>query len=200
MTISRFSEKDYGYIISTIRDIIYIFDCEGSILNKYSTEKIFSFSSYTIAPIKREGKNFTYMIGFIERNVTIYNMILNFFNYDSKNNITNFISQEKFVLEGKLSFFLSCQLMLNTTENDGIIVCFTDLYNILEIKAYYLNPISYKRISTIEEASFSYNNKKVGIYSLKTAISSDKQKCLVCFSSENKAYCSFFMYIIILFL
>ena len=151
MTISRFSEKDYGYIISTIRDIIYIFDCEGNILNKYNTDKLIALSSYTIVPIKREEKNFTYMIGFIGLSSPSFNINLNFFDYNSNNNMTNFISQEKFVLEGKNSFFLSCQLMLNTTENDGIIVCFTDIYNILKIKAFYINPISYKRISTIEE-------------------------------------------------
>ena len=32
LTISRFSENDYGYIISTINDIIYIFNYEGNIL------------------------------------------------------------------------------------------------------------------------------------------------------------------------
>ena len=194
-TISRFSEKDYGYIISTIRDIIYIFDCEGNILNKYSTVKLSGYS-FTIVPIKREGKKFTYMIGFIERSCTSYNMMLNFFDYDSNNNMTNFILQEKFVLEGKQTFFLSCQLMLNTTKNDGIIVCFTDLYYIRKINASYINPISYKRIiNTTEEASFIYSTNSAYIVSLKTAISSDKQKCLVCFAVESKAYCSiFFVY------
>ena len=32
ITISRFSEKDYGYIITTIKNTVYIFDWKGNLL------------------------------------------------------------------------------------------------------------------------------------------------------------------------
>ena len=129
ITISRFSENDYGYIISTINDIIYIFDSEGNILNKYPRDITGKLSghSYTIVPIKRKEKIFIFMIGFIGDDNNNKNTILNFFEYDIINNINNLILKEDFILEGKDSYLLGCQLMLNSTENDEIIVCFTDL-------------------------------------------------------------------------
>ena len=190
ITISRFSEKDYGYIISVIDNTVYILDWEGNILNKNNTNNL-NGSSYTIVPIKRVGKKFVYMIGFIEN--TYYNMTLNFFEYDSHNNITNFLSKEEFILEGKNNLLLNCHLMLNNTENDEIIICFTDISGKVTINASYFSPISYQRINTTEKASFKLSStNQVQVSSLKTAISLNKQKCLVFFSFDNKAYYSIF--------
>lgn len=162
ITISRFSENDYGYIISTINDIIYIFDSEGNILNKYPRDITGKLSghSYTIVPIKRKEKKFIFMIGFIGDDNNNKTTILNFFEYDIINNINNLILKEDFILEEKDSYLLGCQLMLNSTENDEIIVCFTDLSYKKTIIAFYINPISYKRINSTEEASFIYNQNK----------------------------------------
>ena len=64
--ISRFSEDEYGYIISIINDKLYIFAFDGTLLFKSETKLKGEY--YSIIPIKGNQNNSIYMIGEIRGN------------------------------------------------------------------------------------------------------------------------------------
>lgn len=188
ISISRFPEDDYGLIICTINDAIYIFDYEGNKLFKEEYNNHFSGKYYTLVPIKRINKIYEYMAGFASDNK---NINLFFFKYDDYSQI-NHMNSIKFTLEKSLeNNLLSCQLMLNTTERERIIVCFIGLNYPRDITTFYINTDSYSLINTIKNASFKYSNGDA-VYSIKTEISLDKTKSLVCFNIYPSFYCSIF--------
>ena len=84
--ISRFSPEEYGFIISIINDIIFIFDCEGNFLYK-NTTKICEQSNvyYELLPIKSNKEELTFMIGYVNSSDYIH---LNFYKYNLINNNT----------------------------------------------------------------------------------------------------------------
>ena len=67
--ISRFNETNYGYIISIINNIIYIFDYKGKMLKNDTTQiDILKKGEYfTLIPIRKNIEILTYMIGFSEK-------------------------------------------------------------------------------------------------------------------------------------
>ena len=188
ISISRFPEDDYGFIICTINDAIYIFDCEGNRLKKENYSNHFLGKYYTLVPIKRINKIYEYMVGFApdKNNINLF-----FFKYDNSSQI-NYMNSTKFALEKSLeNNILSCQLMLNTTERERIIVCFIGFNSPRNITTFYINTDSYSLINTIKNASFEYS-KGDAVYSIKTEISLDKTKSLVCFNIIPSFYCSIF--------
>ena len=189
ISISRFLEDDYGYVICTINDAIYFFDCEGTILLKKDYKDQLVGYYYSLIPIKRRDKQFEYMICFAKNN---NNITLLFFEYDDNvpksNRITKAFSFVSSSLENNL---LSCQLMVNITKSNEIIVCFIGLNNPKNISTFYIDYNSYEKINTIKNAAFEYGNTN-GLKSLKTAISSDKTKSLVCLILQSSAYCSIY--------
>ena len=81
VTISRFNETNYGYIISIINNIIYIFDYKGKMLKNDTTQidKIKNGEYFTLIPIRKNKEELIYMIGFSE-NKKIINIL--FYIYD----------------------------------------------------------------------------------------------------------------------
>ena len=97
ITISRFHENNYGYIISTINDKIYIFDCEGQKLYNSSSKELFG-EHYTLVPIKGDRQEIHYMIGFAKGN---NNINISFYTY-YLNNKTNFIKSNQNIPLGSI--------------------------------------------------------------------------------------------------
>ena len=187
LTISRFSENDYGYIICIINEKIYIFNWEGEKIKKISCNEL-KGESYTIVPIKRQEEQLEYMIGFITGNT---NITLIFYDYYLNNETNQINSIVSFTNVKLLHNLLSCQLMTNNTEQDEIIVCFIGCEEPRSISSFYIDiKLPEKRIIS-ERASFEYGNS-VEVKSMKTNISLDKKKCLVCFSLDSYGYCSIY--------
>ena len=191
--ISRFSEKEYGYIIATINDNIYIFNWNGTLqYNNRLEETELKGDYYTIIPLMKEGYNYTYMIGFINNNkINCF-----FFNYDSLNYINNKIKNHtynyQYSLKGQNYFIndekgLSCQLMRNSSEKD-IIVCFIYLNKDKKLTHFYIDINNYNMIipEDFKYINISFNAIKV----IKSAITKDKKKSFVCLlGNEGLANC-----------
>ena len=95
--ISRFHENNYVYIMSTINDKIYIFDCEGQKLYNSSFKELFG-EHYTLVPIKGDRQEIHYMIGFAKGN---NNINISFYTY-YLNNKTNFIKSNQNIPLGSI--------------------------------------------------------------------------------------------------
>ena len=191
ITISRFSENDYGYIISIINDKIYIFDCEGSLqYNSILEENELNGDYYTLVPIKRNDQEYTYMVGFINGNNGNNVIKYIFYNYNKNNNVntkTNITTFEYFYINGNDHIkinekVLSCQLMTNSSNQD-IIVCFIFLNNIQKINHFFIDIEDYNMIKSDHIGLLvNYNSLKV----IKSATSYDKKKSFVCFIHNDQ--------------
>jgi len=169
VAISRFSEDNYGYIISVINDKIYIFDCEGNIL--YKKETSLNGKYYSIVPIKEENKEFTYMICFINSNNYI-NYYFYKYNNNNKNEELYFNNSDNY--NYKLSE-LSCQLMNNYTIAD-IIVCFVVSNDSPKtINQFFIDPNDYTFINTINTTLLKIDKLKA----IKSVLSFDKENSLI---------------------
>ena len=208
ISISRFSEKNNGYIISTINNYIYIFNWEGDIL--YHSEKIIQLSGdyYSLIPITKKNNCYIYMIGFLEKNIKNINLLFFSFNGDNLENdiISNYTMNHfsySFIAEtteysnfGLEPCGFSCQLMTNST-NENVIVCFINIKGNINnndrklLTHFFIDPNNYTIIKsknrTIEDDSIEVDSIKF----IKSAINSDKNKALVCFTHpQPPCYCT----------
>ena len=188
ITISRFSEMDYGYIIATINDKIYIFDWEGTLKYNNSLEETqLNGKYYTLIPIKKIGNDYTYMVGFINNNFLIDCI---FFNYNSIDYINKQIKNSTYQYNNEiLEEVLSCQLMTNSSKND-IIVCFIFLHNDMKLTHFFIEIVNYTKTIPDDLKNIKTNSS---IKVLKSTITEDKTKSFVCFIyDDGPSYCTIY--------
>ena len=185
ITISKFFNDTDVHIISTINDKIFIFNYKGEL--KYNTsnqlDELKGGKYYTLIPIKKENDNYyTYMIGFIDNDKI--NLI--FYQYDNnKNNsiLRNInISKNEYKIYGE---GFSCQLMNNDT-NQEIVVCFfyiNDDNNKRRIGNILVDINNYSIINSSKNF-YNLNNDRVP-KAIRSVVTSDKKKSLVCFHLQD---------------
>ena len=194
--ICRFSVEDNGYIIALINQTIYIFDWEGNLKNKSKNyeDKIIG-QYYTLIPIQKNNNEYIYMLGFNDK----IKINLIFFNYkDSSNEIIKeiYLSLSDIYSGCDLSsrqieeYGLSCQVMSKTIKNDYI-VCFIAIKQPLELFQFFINPNNFSVIKSPNPKNFE--NKGNPIKVIKSVVSSDKKKSLICFSyPQPPSFCTIY--------
>ena len=196
ISISRFSPKDKGYIISIINDYLYIFDYEGTFLYKNETKINDNLKPYyELVPIRNNGNNISYMIGYIGND---NNINLLFCEYDVNNNISKYINSTKFKYKynGQEKdfydkIFLTCKLM--SKDNQGeLIVCFVPLNNPSYITLFFIDPEIYN-VDFNNESIYLNTSINEVVKSLRSSINDNKKKCLICFYVNGiSGYCAIY--------
>ena len=195
ISISRFNESDdESIIISTINNMIYIFDKEGEILYE-TNDTIMQLNGdyYSLVPINKTDSEYEYMIGFINDSKEI---CLFFFKYDNntkKNNITYKmepfkprINEKEYIIEEK---GLSCQLMTNSFQSN-VIVCFICINTDWGLMQVFIDPNSHTKINSNDSKLINHTDKNSYCKYIKSSITLDKKKTLICLSYHNqKSYC-----------
>ena len=197
ITFTSFTESDNGYIICIINNKIYIFDKEGT--SKYISQEILEELQgeyYTLIPIKKENNIYYYMIGFINQDKCIQ---LLFFNYNDDNKTNTFIKVEPIfdstrTIQNK---GLSCQLMEHPS-NRKMIVCFVNFegshgQNIFSF--FLIEPETHEVIINEgkENASFNLASKDNKVKGIKSAVTLDSKKALVCFYLQSSdGFCTIY--------
>ena len=197
ITISRFSEMDYGYIIATINDKIYIFDCEGTLKYNNSLEETeLNGDYYTLIPIKKICNVYTFMVGFINNEKKIDCI---FFKYNNSDNINIEKERHKYPysyysnnknnsIEEKV---LSCQLMNNHSKID-IIVCFIFRHEDKRITHFFIEINNYT-MNIPNESKYINTSSSFFVKAIKSAITEDKKKSFVCFKyDDGPSYCTIY--------
>ena len=192
ITISRFSEKDYGYIITTLRNTVYIFDWKGYPLYN-DTDNILKGEYYTIVPIRRRNYDYIYMIGYIAKPYINYTIFTYNDNYKSNSKIEFSVKyKDKNNNEKNIEYTgLSCELMINSEEKE-VIVCFNLLQDIsfYFLTQFFIDPYNYSIINNENIANISL---KSYIKTIKSAVTFNKKKSLVCFQTDNNPFnCSIY--------
>ena len=197
ITFASFTESENGYIISIINNKIYIFDKEGT--SKYISQEILEELQgeyYTLIPIKKENNIYYYMIGFINQEQCIQ---LLFFNYNDDKKINNFIKIDQIsdstrTIQNK---GLSCQLMKHPSKRK-IIVCFVNFkgtHNQNIFSFFLIDPETHKIIINEgkENASFNLSSKDNNIKGIKSAVTLDSKKALICFFLQSSdGFCTIY--------
>ena len=184
--ISIFPPEDYGYIISIINNQIYIFDWEGNFLYK-NESKLYDIKSYSefyyeLVPIKSNGKQLSYMIGYPDGNNNIH---LLFYEYKINNNSSKVLNSiiYKYPIEGNNleAKLISCKLM-KPDKRKELIVCFICIKEPRYITQFFIDSEKYIIDNSTESRYISLNyNSSNTIKSIRSSIDKDKKKCLVCF-------------------
>jgi len=192
-TISRFNSEDNGYIFCLINDKIYIFNSSGQKLFK-SDNKIpdLQGSYYSLVPIKKEGNEYYYMIGFISPQKVL---MLLLFKYTDDSNKVNEFKFYNLINDTSKPFFgqgLSCQLMKHKEKNN-VIICFyvMDKYPTI-FTLYMINPDTLEIIEG-QNPSYSTTEAEHNIKGIKSATTSDKKKALICYYiPSSNGYCTIY--------
>ena len=182
VTISQYPNNDYVILIT--KDKFYFISSEGRVL--FSKDLIIDNKGayYTLVPYKYNN-NYYFVVGFINSS-SLLNLI--YYKVDTLNQeielIVNSIPNVKTMKGGIGTNFINgfnCQIMNSYIYND-ILTCFFEDYYPGEIGAfsYYIN-------TTIEiiDDSFSHIEMSEGKNVIKSVVSPDKSKALICFSCDN---------------
>lgn len=196
ITLTSFTESDNGYIIGIINNKIYIFDKEGT--SKYISQEILEIllgDYYTLIPLKKENNIYYYMIGFINQDQSIQ---LLFFNYNDENKTNNFIKVEPIFNSTRTiqNKGLSCQLMKHSS-NNKMIVCFVNFkgaHNQNIFSFFLIEPETHEIIINGGKENASFNMTiDHNIKGIKSAVTLDSKKVLVCFYSQSSdGFCTIY--------
>ena len=189
VAISRFDQSGDNIIVSLILNKIYIFNYKGEKLYEEEKSEIITMLNGTyfdLIPLKKSGNKYSYIVAFVVNNVGC----LHIFEYDKASNANSLIkSITPFKCYNSYTIYLDaigCEIMSHS-EKGEILVCFV-CSNIYPNR---LEPI-FLDLSNYEYINFTYNYVEYNdIKVIKTVISSDKKKCLICMSFSNKDnFCS----------
>ena len=183
VTISQY--PDNGNVILITKNKLYFISPEGKVLFFNDLDIETKSYYYTLVPYKYKN-NFNVVIGFINISGQI-NLL--YYNIDvSLKNITLIIDYEPTIKiisgENGYNFFngFTCQIMNSNNYNNDLLTCFYGLNTPGEIGAFslYIN----STIQIIEDL-FSHIEMSEGKRYIKSAVSPDKSKALICFSCDN---------------
>ena len=196
---------EYGLLITIIKDKIYIFDNEGSLLYKNNTKIITEEenpSYYTLVPIKNENDYYYYIIGFNDNN--FLHFLYYRYNNFTKQNILIFTLKNfnKIVfITGSFNIIsksLTCQYMKNETYDEAL-TCFF-IVNYPTTNTYYFT-IALLDVFENQIVDREYTYYIFWIYNgeyikyMKSSINIDHSRSLICSVWETgDVLCGFFIF------
>ena len=184
VTIEQFSIDDGGNIVILYKDKFYFYTKEGEY--KFSTDLPFQQSgkSYTLVPYKK-GDQLNVIIGYRENT----NTMVGYYKIDVTNKILSEITTTNIILRSNSkekqlisNADFSCQLMISTQYGE-VLTCFF-------LVTYYLGLNSYNIDDNFSESSIgSLCDKTIQTSYIKSAITPEKDKAIICCSSTQKVVC-----------
>ena len=195
VSVSTTGESEKNIFISIIINKIYIFNYKGELLYEESNTNIinlFTNCCYDLTPIKINGNKYIYSIGFVNGS---NQGCLYFFEYDKDNNsntLINSLDPFKITISNNnydiLQKDLACDVMSHSEKGD-ILVCFLGFNNGgQQITTKFIDLNNYQNID-IENKYLTFTDIKA----IKSAITSDGKKCLICVSTSNSdSYCTIY--------
>ena len=186
VTIEQFSIHDGGNIVILYKDNFYFYSKEGEYI--FSTDLPFQQSgkSYTLVPYKK-GDQLNVIIGYRENT----NTMVGYYKIDVSNKILSEIITTNIILrtnskekQQTSNADFSCQLMISIQYGE-VLTCFY-------LATYYLGLNSYNIDDNFSESSsiVSLCDKNIQTSYIKSAITPEKDKAIICCSSSQKVVCA----------
>ena len=182
--IAKYIDDEVFYILCLIKGTyIFIFDYNNNYFYKNETMKItIEGCDFNIIPLKKENNYFNFIVTFLKNNGVSE---INFYHYNielSFNQLKNFnLSTNKYENSSIQKDYTNCQKMsMKSFNNNKVLVCFY-LYSI-SFSNYFLIAKIFNisnNFEYINESSFNLAN--ADIIDIKSSISKDEKKSLVCF-------------------
>mgnify|MGYP006873017867 CR=1 FL=1 len=181
--IAQFSD---GYIIALVKKTLFVFSQEGICKFEQNLNEDINILSYSLIPYKCDSEYHYYIIAFNKNSricIQYYKLKID----SSENTLLKEITYTPKDSNGNevtlTSNGLSCQLMKKNTISEEILACFYELSSPSQLEA---------RLFTIEENQIAeidldkvYSTHGVSTTIIKSVVSNDKKKALVCYIVEN---------------
>ena len=142
ITMTQFSSEDGGYILITVKNILYIFDNNKELKKNYNLTEEINTDQYQIIPYKKDNNILYFIIPYIES----LQLVLSIFQYDLNNLDSDFIINKKRYTpvydNGYLNSIigLSCIFMSYSSEINTIFTCFLGIVYPYKLYSTSLNP------------------------------------------------------------
>ena len=179
VTISQFEERE-KFIVITYKTIIFIFTPEGEYFSKGYINFITKGMYYTLVPYKVIRNNlineYHFLIGYLG-NEGESKFLLSDFSFDNESRILNLahtfpLNLNEQVYNTESGF--SCHIM-NSNQYNNVLTCFFQVNSFLTASSFNLDNFSF-----IENLYVKSGNERQPWY-IKSAISIDKTKALICY-------------------
>ena len=180
VTIEQFSIDDGGNIVILYKDKFYFYSKEGDFIFSIDLPFQPSGKSYTLVPYKK-GDQFNVIIGYRENT----NTMIGYYKIDVANEILSEITTNNIILrtnskekQQTSNADFSCQLMISTQYGE-VLTCFY-------LTTYYFGLNSYNIDDNFSESSIgSLCDKSIQTSYIKSAITPEKDKAIICCSSSQ---------------
>ena len=193
--MAQFSEDNGGYILILVKNIMYIFQHNGTIVFSSDFSNYLNGTYYCITPYKRKNNKLHYVISYsdlVNKIILIYFI----FDLDSKENsyqVLNFdvrvqaSNSEPSKLEG-----VTCLLILDSTNNE-VLTCFYACHFPVEIQSRSFDPNNnFNEITGMFKYISFDSNEYSSIPPFISAVTNlEKNKVLICFVFSSHNWLSF---------
>ena len=189
-SIAQFTNDD-NYIISLIKNKLYVFDQNANYINNFDLSYYLNGKYYSLIPYKYENFYHYYLISFINTNDPKLSIL--YFKFHLNPDSNEFITQLSYIPTvigfsmSLNSYGLSCELI--KLENNEKITCFYEAsfwyYSYLFSSSFEIKDNS---INAKQNLEFETQNDGASI--IKTAVSKDKSTVLICYIKYySETYC-----------
>ena len=195
ISMCQFPEKEGGYIIIIIRELIYFFNGNGELLNEIKLEEMNYTENIRVIPYKEE-KNYVFYIISYKHNNSKSNFGFNFYKYDLINKINLLISENKVEpIKDSIKFKSyeilgqNCILIKFNETNGDIFSCFFGVGFPAQI---HIKTFSIKKEIIKEKNNYKYpiGNYEIINFNLITAIPSYGKNRFIIYYTKNNILCT----------
>ena len=187
VTMSQYSNEDGGEIIAVYKNRFFLFSSSGVNLIDCNITIEQSGDFYALVPYKKNseyniiicyiGKNYLFMIDVYEINISEKSINL-------KKSVNPSLPVQSEYISAQFSIGPSCHIM-NSDKYGKVLTCFYMISN-----AFSLCSFDIEELSVIDDLSRLFINE-INPYYIKSDVSKDKTKALICFlgASDNNGHC-----------
>ena len=199
ISIFQETESTQSYVFILANNILYIFPCveDSTIVIKDLSQYLlnlsgYTFYYYTFLFYKLDNSVYYFFIIYSGNESTDNGIILNLFSFNSKNDEVSLVNTIKYKdLDsdtGTVNYIsnrgVTCQIM-NSNTYGNILVCFYKIDYPVKLKVAAFTVDSRNNITYLEDINLSSANNENKQTYIKSSISSDKKKALICYSAYD---------------
>ena len=194
ISMSQFSDNEKGFILIIVRDIIYFFQEDYTIIEYVNLKELTDMQNIKLIPYKVKDNHLLYIISYNNKNAK-KNFNFNYYQFNLKNKKNCLINTKNiYSIKNSVDFKIheifgeSCLFMANTLKNEDIFLCFfsVEFPTQIQVKGYAI-----KNELIEEKYNYKYliGNYEIKNFSIISVISNkDKNESLIYYTKNNLLY------------
>ena len=194
ISMNQFTEEEQGYILIIVRNIIYFFQEDYSLIEKIKLDELTDVENIRIIPYKVKNELLFYIISYNDKNKKNF-FGFNYYQFNLADK-TNLLIKTKHIYSTKNNdgfklykiFGESCIFMINTSSIEDILSCFFGVGYPHEIKA---KTFALKDKLIEEENNYKFflgNNEIKNLNIISAILNQEKNESIIYYSINNNLY------------